>query len=73
MEEKIRFIRGQHATEKVAYELAENIASVLRKTGHNIEVEDVDEEKTSLWHARQLLAGKKVKTIKLDNFVFKIY
>jgi len=61
MEEKYKFIRGEHPTEKVAYLLAGDIASVLRNKGRTIEIEDVDEKRTNIWHAKQLLSGKKLK------------
>ena len=62
MEEKYEFIRGEHPNETVAYLLAEDIAKVLRERGRTVEVKTVNEKRTNIWHARQLLAGKKLKS-----------
>ena len=61
MDEKYEFIRGEHPNETVAYLLAEDVAKVLRDRGRNVEVETVDEKRTNIWYAKQLLAGKKLK------------
>jgi len=61
MEKNYKFVRGEHPNELSAYLLAEDIAKILRRKGRGVEVEDVDPRKTNIWHARQLVAGKKLK------------
>ena len=60
-EVEVLFIRGHHPNEEVAYQLAEGIKLLFQEREYNVTLEDVDETRTNIWYAKQLLAGKKPK------------
>jgi len=60
-EVEVLFIRGHHPNEEVAYQLAEDIKSLFQEREYNVTLEDVDETRTNIWYAKQLLVGKEPK------------